>query len=105
MKVFKENGDRYNLLNSAVLELVDFIRRENIKNLIHHLVEQYEAYFDEVYYVDTFRLLKLKYQQGLSVPTIGLPPGVMLAGVAPMAALSTGDRRGAGIIRAAMSSR
>ena len=64
MKVFKENGDRYNLLNSAVLELVDFIRRENIKNLIHHLVEQYEAYFDEVYYVDTFRLLKLKYQQG-----------------------------------------
>ena len=32
MKVFKENGDRYNLLNSAVLELVDFIRRENIKN-------------------------------------------------------------------------
>ena len=85
MKVFKENGDRYNLLNSAVLELVDFIRRENIKNLIHHLVEQYEAYFDEVYYVDTFRLLKLRYQQGLSVPTIGLPPGVMLAGVAPMA--------------------
>lgn len=31
MHVFFENGDRYNLLNSAVLELVDFIRRENIK--------------------------------------------------------------------------
>lgn len=31
MHVFFENGDRYNLLNSAVLELIDFIRRENIK--------------------------------------------------------------------------
>lgn len=31
MNVFLDNGERYNLLNSAVLELVDFIRRENIK--------------------------------------------------------------------------
>lgn len=31
MHVFFENGERYNLLNSVVLELVDFIRRENIK--------------------------------------------------------------------------
>lgn len=81
MRVFKSNGDRYNLLNSVVLELVDFIRRENIRNLIHHLVEKYEAWFDEVYYVDTFRLLKLRYQQGISAPQMNLPPGVMLTGV------------------------
>lgn len=31
MTVFMENGSRYNLLNSSVLELVDFIRRANIK--------------------------------------------------------------------------
>jgi len=31
MAVFFENGERYNLLNSAVLELVEFIRKENIK--------------------------------------------------------------------------
>lgn len=31
MTVFMENGNHYNLLNSAVLELVDFIRRANIK--------------------------------------------------------------------------
>ena len=85
MKVFKINGDKYNLLNSSVLELIDFIRRENIRNLIHHLVEKYEEWFEEVYYVDTFRLLKLRYQQGLSATTIELPPGVMLAGVAPTA--------------------
>jgi hypothetical protein len=28
---FVENGERYNMLNSAVLELLDFIRKENIK--------------------------------------------------------------------------
>jgi len=31
MTVFIENGNRYNLLNSAVLELVEFIRLANIK--------------------------------------------------------------------------
>jgi len=66
IKVFKLNGDRYNLLNSSVLELIDFVRRENIRNLIQHLVTQYESVFEEVYYVDTFRLLKLRYQQALN---------------------------------------
>ena len=63
MKVFIANGDKYNLLNSAVLELVDFIRRENIKALVAHLVENYEAMFETVTYVDTFRLLKVRYEQ------------------------------------------
>lgn len=63
MKVFVANGDKYNLLNSAVLELVDFIRRENIKALVAHLVENYEAMFETVTYVDTFRLLKVRYEQ------------------------------------------
>lgn len=31
MTAFWDNGERYNLLNSAVLELVEFIRKENIK--------------------------------------------------------------------------
>lgn len=31
MTVFFENGARYNLLNSAVLELVEFVRKENIR--------------------------------------------------------------------------
>ena len=62
MKVFVANGDKYNLLNSAVLELVDFIRRENIKALVAHLVETYETMFSSVTYVDTFKLLKVKYE-------------------------------------------
>jgi hypothetical protein len=31
MDAFFSNGDRYNLLNSAVLEMVEFIRKENLK--------------------------------------------------------------------------
>eukprot|EP00879_Flechtneria_rotunda_P032547 GHRR01035771.1.p1 GENE.GHRR01035771.1~~GHRR01035771.1.p1 ORF type:complete len:480 (+),score=165.60 GHRR01035771.1:3227-4666(+) len=31
MTAFFDNGERYNLLNSAVLEMVEFIRKENIK--------------------------------------------------------------------------
>ena len=36
------NGSRYNLLNSALLELFEFIRTENIKTLITHLVQNAE---------------------------------------------------------------
>lgn len=31
MEAFFANGDRYNLLNSAVLEMIEFIRKENLK--------------------------------------------------------------------------
>ncbi|CAI5977661.1 unnamed protein product [Closterium sp. NIES-64] len=60
---FRANGSRYNLLNSAVLDLVEFIRKENIKSLVTHLVETYGSWFDSVDYVDSFKLLRLKYEQ------------------------------------------
>ncbi|GFR48535.1 hypothetical protein Agub_g10432 [Astrephomene gubernaculifera] len=63
MVVFFENGERYNLLNSAVLDLIEFIRRENIKPLLDHLVENYGHRFDELSYVETFKQLRLKYEQ------------------------------------------
>ncbi|CAI5527351.1 unnamed protein product [Closterium sp. Naga37s-1] len=62
---FRANGSRYNLLNSAVLDLVEFIRKENIKSLVTHLVETYGSWFDSVDYVDSFKLLRLKYEQNL----------------------------------------
>ena len=36
---FLGNGDRYNLLNSAVLELFEFVRKDNVKDLVAHLAE------------------------------------------------------------------
>uniref|UniRef100_A0A061R721 Protein phosphatase 4 regulatory subunit 3 n=1 Tax=Tetraselmis sp. GSL018 TaxID=582737 RepID=A0A061R721_9CHLO len=64
VKAFIENGSRYNLLNSAILELVEFIRKENIQGLISHLVEQcYNEALEDIDYVDTFKQLKIKYEQ------------------------------------------
>lgn len=63
--VFFDNGDRYNLLNSAVLDLVDFIRRENLKNLITHIVDNYYSRLEDIDYVETFKQLKFKYEQNL----------------------------------------
>lgn len=63
MSAFFQNGERYNLLNSAVLELADYIAKENIKPLLENLVETYGHRFEEVSYVDTFRKLRLRYDQ------------------------------------------
>ncbi|CAL5223154.1 g5623 [Coccomyxa viridis] len=63
IQVFLKNGPRYNLLNSAVLEMVEFIRKENIKYIIAHLVEQYGAQLEPCDHIGTFAALKLKFEQ------------------------------------------
>jgi protein phosphatase-4 regulatory subunit 3 len=54
---------RDNLLNSACLELFEFIKRENIKMLVQHLVETYREKLQGITYVDTFQNLILRYDQ------------------------------------------
>lgn len=54
---------RDNLLNSACLELFEFIKRENLKPLIVHLVETCRPKLQEITYVDTFQTLILRYDQ------------------------------------------
>ena len=54
---------RDNLLNSACLELFEFVKRENIKIIVQHLVETYRAKLQEITYVDTFQNLILRYDQ------------------------------------------
>ena len=74
---FKANKRRYNLLNSALIELFEYIRQvrfsssvkffsnrflqEDIKTLINHFVENFYSDFESVTYVKTFRDLKLRY--------------------------------------------
>ncbi|KAK3747135.1 hypothetical protein QZH41_015123 [Actinostola sp. cb2023] len=60
---FKENGNRYNLLNSAIVELFEFIRVEDIKSLCTHVCEEYNEFFEEVNYVSTFKGLLLRMEQ------------------------------------------
>ncbi|KAF2100748.1 DUF625-domain-containing protein, partial [Rhizodiscina lignyota] len=63
LDILFETMPRDNLLNSACLELFEFIKRENIKDLIMHLVENYRDKLEQITYVDTFQSLILKYEQ------------------------------------------
>ncbi|NXK53150.1 P4R3B phosphatase, partial [Chauna torquata] len=58
-----DNGTRYNLLNSAVIELFEFIRVVHIKSLIAHIVENFYNALESIEYVQTFKGLKTKYEQ------------------------------------------
>ncbi|XP_019618676.1 PREDICTED: serine/threonine-protein phosphatase 4 regulatory subunit 3A-like isoform X1 [Branchiostoma belcheri] len=60
---FLTNGQRYNLLNSATLELFEFIRVEDIKSLVAYVVETFYEQLKDVDYVNTFKGLKLRYEQ------------------------------------------
>ena len=63
LNIVYETMPRDNLLNSACLELFEFIRRENLKPLIRHLAEEYGERLQEITYVDTFKALLTRYHQ------------------------------------------
>lgn len=63
VNLFLRNGDRYNLLNSALIELFEFIRVEDIKTLSMHVVENFQKELEGIKYVKTFETLKLRYDQ------------------------------------------
>lgn len=61
---FISNGPRYNLLNSAALELFEFIRKENMKGLLGAVVEspQFTELEKQVDYVETFKAMKSRHE-------------------------------------------
>ncbi|KAI9746746.1 MAG: Platinum sensitivity protein [Claussenomyces sp. TS43310] len=63
LNIVYETMPRDNLLNSACLELFEYVRRENVKMLVKHLVENYRDKIKDVTYVDTFTHLILRYDQ------------------------------------------
>jgi len=64
-----QTGDRYNLVNSACNELFDFIRKNNVKNLIQYTIEHFGEDLSQITYVDTFKDMKLRYEQNIDVPS------------------------------------
>lgn len=63
LNVLFESMPRDNLLNSACLELFEFIKRENFKELTIHLVETYRERLEQIPDVNTFRDLIDKYEK------------------------------------------
>ncbi|XP_051945942.1 serine/threonine-protein phosphatase 4 regulatory subunit 3-B-like isoform X2 [Xyrauchen texanus] len=58
-----DNGTRYNLLNSAIIELFEFIKVEDIKSLTAHIVDNFDKALESIEYVQTFKGLKGRYEQ------------------------------------------
>lgn len=54
LKIVTDTMARDSLLNSACLEFFDFIKREQVKPLMGHLVENYRETLKEITYVDIF---------------------------------------------------
>eukprot|EP00658_Telonema_sp_P-2_P026647 TRINITY_DN2077_c0_g1_i2.p1 TRINITY_DN2077_c0_g1~~TRINITY_DN2077_c0_g1_i2.p1 ORF type:complete len:788 (+),score=157.31 TRINITY_DN2077_c0_g1_i2:262-2625(+) len=65
MVAFQQNGSRYNLFNSAVIEMVEFCRKENVKSLVGHLVEAHADKFKGIEYVSVFKDLVTKHEQNV----------------------------------------
>lgn len=58
-----KNNGRYNMMDSAICELFEHIRSEDIKSLSTHIVENFGHIVDKVLYVNTFKALRQKYEQ------------------------------------------
>lgn len=65
IKAFMANGQRYNLLNSAIIELFEYINTEKVKTLMEYVIENFMPTLEQVVYVDTFKKFKLRYEQDL----------------------------------------
>ncbi|KAK2149303.1 hypothetical protein LSH36_455g01017 [Paralvinella palmiformis] len=70
---FIANGNRYNLLNSALIELFEYIRLEDIKSLNTYIVEMHIKSFEHVDYVDTFKGLVIRYDHQKHLAASDLP--------------------------------
>ncbi|XP_058880451.1 serine/threonine-protein phosphatase 4 regulatory subunit 3B-like isoform X7 [Acipenser ruthenus] len=58
-----DNGTRYNLLNSAIIELFEFIKVEDIKLLTAHIIDNFYETLESIEYVQTFKGLNTRYEQ------------------------------------------
>ncbi|KAI1381728.1 DUF625-domain-containing protein [Hypoxylon crocopeplum] len=63
LDVLIQTMPRDNLLSSACLEFFEFIRKENIKDLVKHVVENYRDKVQSLAYLDLFRTLIIRYDQ------------------------------------------
>ncbi|KAK1390392.1 serine/threonine-protein phosphatase 4 regulatory subunit 3-like [Heracleum sosnowskyi] len=63
--VFVDNGNRYNLLNSAVLEFFEHVRRENFKILIKYIINSFWGQLVNFANFSSIHSLKVRYDQSL----------------------------------------
>ncbi|KAF7721217.1 Platinum sensitivity protein [Apophysomyces ossiformis] len=65
IRVILDTDGRDNLLNSACLELLEFVRKENIKILVNHLITQFGSVLDTITYAPSCKNLRLRHEQNV----------------------------------------
>lgn len=60
IQVLKNNNGRYNLLDSAILEMFEFIQNEDLLPLMNHILTNFGPFLDSIDYVDTFKVMRQK---------------------------------------------
>ncbi|PNT71753.1 hypothetical protein BRADI_2g34980v3 [Brachypodium distachyon] len=63
IEAFVENGDRYNMLHSGVLELLEYIRKENLNSLVVYVVESFWSQLLRFEHLKSIQAFKIKYQE------------------------------------------
>lgn len=61
IECFISNGHRYNMIDSAILELFEFVLMEDIMTIIDHVVEEFWDLLSSVTYVNTFKRFKDRF--------------------------------------------
>ncbi|CAD6334561.1 unnamed protein product [Miscanthus lutarioriparius] len=61
IKAFDENGDRDNMLQSVILELLEYIRKENLEPLIEYVAESFWDQLVKFERLQSIQSFKLKY--------------------------------------------
>ena len=61
--VFVQNGEKYNLLNSVILEMFTFIHFNGMRILIDYFMETQFHRVEDVDYDSTFQLMKDKWER------------------------------------------
>jgi protein phosphatase-4 regulatory subunit 3 len=60
ISVLKNNNGRYNLLDSAILELFEYIQAEGILPLMNHVLTNFGPFLESIDYVSTFKVMRQK---------------------------------------------
>jgi len=63
-----KNGNKYNLLNSAVLELFECVLKKNMKTIIKHLMEKHYEKLKDIKYTEVFHKLKDQFEKNEYAP-------------------------------------
>jgi len=59
LDVFKKNGNKYNLVNSAILDIFENLKKKNIRPLIKHVIDiYYDTHLKDITYTQVFKQLK-----------------------------------------------